>query len=61
MTCARCATLIRERDEAREQGVILLDTLRVARVALIVGVLDDTNVTETLKIIDAALTATRRG
>ena len=59
MTCPRCATLIRERDEAREQGVTLLDALRVARATL--ARIDQNEEDEAFQIIDAALTATRRG
>ena len=63
MTCARCATLIRERDEAREDEVILRDALRVARADLvnIFGVLDYPDSDDSIRLIDAALTATRRG
>ena len=58
MTCARCATLIRERDEARAHAVTLLDALRVARAAL--DTMEPEDFPEVIVIIDAALTATRR-
>ena len=75
MTCARCAALIRERDEAREHTVTLLDALRVARANLMAWNAIDTYHSDAdrdemqrlyeqspeIQIIDAAMTATRRG